>query len=111
MGVFIGIIEDDGQVRDAWHGVNELKGAINELESTVRSIRTAVQQAEDDDPNIDIGERCRHRRQSIRSAELQGHRATQPFPMMTDARIKAVVEQAKFHSLTPGGQRNHSYPR
>lgn len=35
IGVFIGLIQDNGQVRVLGCGANELRGAINELESTV----------------------------------------------------------------------------
>lgn len=96
IGVFIGLIQDNGQVRVLGCGTNELKkGAINELESTVRSIETAVQQAETmagiDVKDVYVGIAGSH----IRSASCKGTvLLNRSGNEVTEADMKAVVEQA-----------------
>ncbi len=102
IGVFIGMVEDDSQVRVLGYGVNELKkGAINELESTVHSLETAVKQAETmtgiDVKDVYVGIAGSH----IKSINCIGTvPLTRSGNEVTLADMHAVVEQASSIPLT-----------
>lgn len=103
IGVFIGQIEENEQVRVLGLGVNELKkGAANELEATIACLERSVKEAESvsgiDVREVYVGISGSHIHSILGNGTVSLARSGNE---VTDYDIEAVTEQARSIMLSP----------